>query len=548
MMGFGGGGYPGYGSFPGGMIMPGGFSGGGMQMPQMQQGMMLPGGMQPGMIIPQMQQGMMMPGEPTSTGPLREPGERSRTRGRVTPKRGATGPSGRRLGRNASAGSAASGNGHGRSRSPRGAPRFKDDHHGVSSSFKSLGLEHINGKKRVMPKSFRASMIASCDPVLFPMYRLAALSSQDTDFLNYLVTGCSPATRPVDFQVSCKRDLRMAARDAYELKQSTQPGRLRALGEEWDNIASLAMRLGYRPEWLEQHTYRQWQAVQQQSARSGSFTSQQSPDQFAAAMQEPPRRRAQPALADGAVDSFGSQTAMQPPPPRQPVPQQSRQVPAHGLVNRRPLERHRPPPQPEQHFKARPALVDASPSATPPRQAARERGPSPPRQSRGSQTPPRQSAAREPLPSVAAQAPPLPSTPVSWSLPQMRLPGPSPRANAQQAAADQDPFLPGAEVEQSYMQRIRSMRRSIPIQDAMPEESQASSLGTNPFDTGSQAINDRELEEEEQLEESKYDDLFGESEMVGDNGQDPNEDDPNLTPGREDGDDDDDEIRQGEIL
>ena len=92
------------------------------------------------------------------------------------------------------------------------------------------------------------------------------------------------------------------------------------------------------------------------------------------------------------------------------------------------------------------------------------------------------------------------------------------------------------------------MRRSIPIQDAMPEESQASSLGTNPFDTGSQAINDREPEEVEQLEEGKYDDLFGESEMVGDNGQDPNEDDPNLTPGREDGDDDDDEIRQGEIL
>ena len=80
--------------------------------------------------------------------------------------------------------------------------------------------------------SFRASMIASCDPILFPMYLLAALSRQDTDFLNFMVTGCSPATRPVDFQVNSKRDLRLAGWDAYELKQSTQPGRLRSLGEE----------------------------------------------------------------------------------------------------------------------------------------------------------------------------------------------------------------------------------------------------------------------------------------------------------------------------
>ena len=536
------------------MMFPGSFGPGGMQQGMIMPGGFAPGGMQQGMMMPQMQQGMMMPGEPAST--PREPGDRSRTRGR-TPKRGAA-ASGRRLGRNASAGSAASGgNGRARSRSPRGLPRFKDDHHGVSSSFKSLGLEHINGKKRVMPKSFRASMIAACDPVLFPMYRLAALSSQDTDFLNYLVTGCSPATRPVDFQVSCKRDLRMAARDAYELKQSTQPGRLRALGEEWDNIASLAMRLGYHPEWLETHTYRQWAAHQQQAQRS-SFASgsHQTPEQFAASMnaEPPPQRRAQPALADGAaaVDGFGSQTAMQPPRPRQPVPQQSRQVPAQGLVNRRPLERHRPPPQPEQHVKAPPALVDAeSPRGTPPRHAARERGPTPPRQTRGSQTPPRHAPAREPLPSVPAQAPPLPNAPVSWSLPQMRLPGPSPRANARRAAADQD--LSGSVLEQSYMQRMRAMRRSVPIQDAMPEESQASSLGTNPFDTGSQAINDREPEEVqveqlEPLEESHFDDMFGESEMVGDDGREDGGDDPNCTPGREEGDDEEQVEEQGEIL
>ena len=181
------------------------------QMMPMQQGMMMP--MQRGQMMMPMQQGQMTRDDAEQLSPTPRSQTGSRVRGR-----GQGGGGIRRLGRTHSGGSGP-GQSPRRSRSPRsGMPRFKDDHHGVSSSFKSLGLEHVFGKKRVMPKSFRASMIACCDPVLFPMYRLAALCSQDTDFLNFIVTGCSPGTRPVDFQVETKRQLRGAARDAYRLK------------------------------------------------------------------------------------------------------------------------------------------------------------------------------------------------------------------------------------------------------------------------------------------------------------------------------------------
>ena len=117
--------------------------------------------------------------------------------------------------------------------------------------------------------------------------------------------------------------------------------------------------------------------------------------------------------------------------------------------------------------------------------------------------------------------------PVSWSLPQMRLPGQS-----QGRAHDQEAFPP--DDEQSYMQRIRSMRRHTPIADALPQadESQASSLGTNPFDTMSQAMEPRGAGGEplDDLEASAADDdLFGESLMIEDG---PNGDARTPTHGR----------------
>ena len=150
-----------------------------MMMPASGQHMMMP---QQGMMPPQ---GMMMPSQGMMMMPQQSdaqcdtPSRSSRGSARAGSRPAAAGT--RKLGRQASAGSGGR-SPSGRLRSPRGMPRFKDDHHGVSSSFKSLGLEHVHGKKRVMPKSFRASMIVCCDPVLFPMYRLAALGSQDTYF------------------------------------------------------------------------------------------------------------------------------------------------------------------------------------------------------------------------------------------------------------------------------------------------------------------------------------------------------------------------------
>ena len=340
-----------------------------------------------------------------------------------------------------------------RSRSPndrRALPRFKDDHQGVSSSFRSLGLAHMVGLKRCMPKSFRASMIAACDPVLFPMYKLAALESQDVDFMNWIVTGCSPATRPVDFQVQTKRDLRQAARDAYDLKQSTQPGRLRMLGEEWDNLASCAMRLGYREEWLEPVTYSQWQ-VHQSRASSGLHDHAVPMARTAARLPSPPasQRRGPAAMRALSFEDSQSQEPATEHRPRMPPSVSSGSPPPRRqlhLEGRRPLER--------------PAR--SQPPVAPPRSqfAALEDGPvrSRSQEHRRRESPPR---ASEPPPAPVSQQRPaaLPRQPVSWTLPEMSLPAPR-----RQRPAAEGPDLFGLEDEvddqrPSYMDRIRAMRR-----------------------------------------------------------------------------------------
>ena len=48
------------------------------------------------------------------------------------------------------------------------------------------------GPDRATPKRFRASLVASCDPHVFPMYQLVMLEEEQTDLMLYVVTSMRP--------------------------------------------------------------------------------------------------------------------------------------------------------------------------------------------------------------------------------------------------------------------------------------------------------------------------------------------------------------------
>ena len=92
----------------------------------------------------------------------------------------------------------------GESSEDRSPPRFKDDSHGISSSFKTLGLYHVNGPKRCMSKLFRCSLINCADPRRWPMMRLAQMEEEAIDMMMWIVCGIAPHTKPSHFGCDCK--------------------------------------------------------------------------------------------------------------------------------------------------------------------------------------------------------------------------------------------------------------------------------------------------------------------------------------------------------
>ena len=64
------------------------------------------------------------------------------------------------------------------------APRgFPDDKSRLSTAFRGLGLSWLHGAKRVCPKKFRMSLISSCDPQQWPMFKLSQLTEEEVDAL-----------------------------------------------------------------------------------------------------------------------------------------------------------------------------------------------------------------------------------------------------------------------------------------------------------------------------------------------------------------------------
>ena len=139
-----------------------------------------------------------------------------------------------------------------RSRSPTTGevPTFPDDKAKMSSSYRTLGMMWKTGERRCMTKKFRMSLIASCNSLEWPMMRLSQLTDEQVDLLLYICTGISPLTRPNDMGATDKRHARVMAHQQHAVKIERQPTRLQQMSDEMDNLASVAMRLGYAAEWL----------------------------------------------------------------------------------------------------------------------------------------------------------------------------------------------------------------------------------------------------------------------------------------------------------
>jgi hypothetical protein len=137
-------------------------------------------------------------------------------------------------------------------------PSFPDDSSRISSALKSIGLLWMNGPRRCCSKKFRASLICSANSEEWPMMRLSQLNEEETDLLLYCVAGIAPSTRPGDLAAESKGACRDAARKQHLVKLRKFPMRLQQLTEDCDNVAGVAMKLGYSPDWLSDGLRNHW--------------------------------------------------------------------------------------------------------------------------------------------------------------------------------------------------------------------------------------------------------------------------------------------------
>ena len=126
---------------------------------------------------------------------------------------------------------------------PEGA-RFADDHRKISTTYKFLGQQHLNGD-RATPKKFRASLCCACDPGEYPLVRVVQLTEEAVDMLVFVLSGVLPNTKVCDLGCTTKAEARAAIRSQYMVKMAKNRSRLSGLSEELGNIATIALRLGY---------------------------------------------------------------------------------------------------------------------------------------------------------------------------------------------------------------------------------------------------------------------------------------------------------------
>ena len=235
------------------------------------------------------------------------------------------------------------------------------------------------------------------------MMKLAECDEEETDMFLFMASLVGPATKPSSFCCHSKGDMRAQVRDQYLMNLERHPTRLRILSDEWDNVHTCAMKMGYKEEWLSPGLLSAWmnaRARQQDITASPlAFTGtgrhhralqdiSASPTPSPEAARERDRDRRRPAIQDAA--------------------------PAFAPVERRPLEKQPPVPPPRRRVRSPSVLSrDSAASST-------QRPPAP------------VSPVRKPAPDPS----PVPQlAPMSWSMPALR-----PRKAAAAPVREIDPF------------------------------------------------------------------------------------------------------------
>ena len=211
----------------------------------------------------------------------------------------------------------------------------------MSTSFKTLGL-NWQPNARCCPKTFRCSLISACDRKRYQILTLMNLEEEAVDMLLFVLTGVAPNVRPSNFGCTNKRQMRKRVRELYRSKMKSQPGRLRILSEEYDNVGSVALKMGYKQDWLSDETL---EAFQVMAAHRGSQ------NLGAEVQMHNPRRQGSQPIGQHPSPSPQGRDDMPPPRPKR-VPRQLEDDPrgrdrAPRVQHEEPLRRGPPQPRPQ---------------------------------------------------------------------------------------------------------------------------------------------------------------------------------------------------------
>ena len=115
-------------------------------------------------------------------------------------------------------------------------------------------------------------MITAANEHEFPAMRVSQLNEEDTDLLIYIVLGVGPATKCKELGGDTKRATRINGWKQHRARMQKNPARLDGINEDMDNVLPVAMRLGYREQWLSPGYKEIWHQMAAHWAQSASNT------------------------------------------------------------------------------------------------------------------------------------------------------------------------------------------------------------------------------------------------------------------------------------
>ena len=243
----------------------------------------------------------------------------------------------------------------------------------------------------------------------------------------------------------------MAARQQYNTRKVQQPALLGALSDDWDNIATLAMRCGYREEWLTPTMMNHWRNSRRRRQRELMDVSESPPPE--------PRRHAVEPETPPSGGRIGQALALTMGPP-------VAEADAPFVAPRRPLDRVRPRVTFDE--SAPPAAAATSSPGRSSEAARRSRSPA-----RVAQPSPAKPRAEAPAPEAARRARSR-SPALVAQLPEARKP--------RTAAAPRAPAAPRAQVEPKVTPPAACSWSLPPIRSLKPKTAtRADSKEADPF-------------------------------------------------------------------